>query len=282
MKYVLWCFLLGLCFVCLIVAPSCSILGGPPRDVQLGADETGIGVLLVWDTPAEGTPDEYLVYFCPRGDTVYGQIDKTTANNSQHDPQGQTGDYRVDARFGLDTYQSAEMTTIPVHTQTTALYERDAVGLFAFGWDSAGKGKAYDMLDTANVDSVDFYITDFSSGSERIPYAIASPDMAPSDSGETVLPAGWRVVGFSDPISHSRENDPLPEPNTPTDTNYFNYTLIDSAPMLVAVHPLVDDQFALVRVEKVDPSMGEVRVETWFQPVKRLRLISHEIDRVGF
>jgi len=274
-KYVLCLVLLG---SCVLLTPSCSILGGPPREVQLGADETGVKVLLVWDTPIEGTPDEYIVYFRPREDTVYLQIEKTTANNSQHDPQGRTGDYRVEARFGPDAYMSAKVTTIPVHTETTAVYELNAAGLSGFGWDSAGRGRAYSMLETANAESVDFYITDFTTASERVPYCIASPDTAPLDPGGIVPEADWRRVGFSDSIPHSRENEPVPEP-TSDPYNYYNLTQIPSAPMLVAVFSPTDDQYALVRIEKVDPSMGEVRVETWFQPVKRLRLVDHDIDR---
>jgi hypothetical protein len=280
MKYVLRLSLPGFCLVCLLVAPSCSILGGPPRQLQVGADETGIGVLLVWDTPTEGTPDEYLVYFRPREDTAYEQIDKTTAINSQHDPQGQTGDYKVEARFGADAYASAKATTIPVHTRTAVLYELNAAGFSGFGWDSAGKGHAYSMLDAANAESVYFYITDFTPSSERIPYAIASPDTAPFDSGGIVPEAGWRRVGFSDSIPHSRENQPLPEP-TSVPFNYYNLTQITSTPMLVGVFSPADERYALVRIEKVDPSMGEVSIETWCQPVKRLRLIGHEIDRAG-
>ena len=77
------------------------------------------------------------------------------------------------------------------------------------------------------------------------------------------------------------KNDPLPEPDS-VNINYYNYTLIHSTPLLAAVYSPGDEQYALVRVKEVDATIGEVRVETWFQPVKQLRLIGHDIDRAGF
>ncbi len=257
-----------------LTVPSCGILGGMPTNVQLGADNSGVGVMVVWTAPAEGTPDKYIVEFRPVGDTAFQPVAETTATSVFHDPEGMTGSYRVSAQFGGDVYEAEELpTTEPVHTTTVTLAELDAPGNAGFGWDrNSGSGGSYSMLTAGSADYVDFYITDFAVGSNRLPYTVASPNRGPGDEAGLVPDANWRTNGLTDSMPTAWAGDTLPEisPN-----RYFDYTPIDATPAEFGFYSVSDEHYGLIRVSRVDQVAAEVDVEAWFQLIPRLRLVSH-------
>ncbi len=248
--------------------------GGPgrvPVNVRLEA-ETDSTVGILWRSPAEGTPDRYSVYFKPMGETVYALVAETTENGYVHDPQGRTGWYRVSAWFGAEEHIAPSSPgTIPVHTDTIAVAELNAVGNSGCGWDrSTGTARSFSMRTVGSRDKVDFYITDFKpAASNQFPYSIASPDMGPSDLGGVVPVGGWRLTSFTDPLAN--ENVPLP---AYASNSYFNYVDVYHTPCVVGCHTQ-DGRYAMIKATAVNRENSWVQVETWFQLVAGLRLIQH-------
>ncbi|HDR00462.1 MAG TPA: hypothetical protein ENN51_09300 [candidate division WOR-3 bacterium] len=263
----------ALALAMMIVLPSCGVLGGPPGNVQVQADSTGTGVVLLWTSPSEGPPDRYAVYFTPL-DGTEELAAETTATVCYHDPAGRTGTYRVEARFGDDAYPATEEpSTVPVFTDTIRLDELNvANGLAGFGWSRVtGEGAAFDMRIAGNAPSVDFYLTDTRFGSNSRPYSLFSPAARGKDQGAPgVIPgAEWKEGWLTDHL-----------PGEPTilpllgDTVYFDYTDITSIPFHAGCW-LPDDHYALVRVLKVDTDAGYAELVAWFQMVPGLRLVQH-------
>jgi len=258
-----------LCFV----AASCGPLAGPPVNLQLGADSTGLRVMVVWTSPAEGPADRYRVYFASLSETTFGLVADTTATSFVHDPHDSTGSYTVAAVFsGTEYFARDTLSTVPVHTDTTAVAELDASGNSGYGWNrTTGAGRTVSMLKVENTGLADFYVTDFMVGSNRLPYAVASPSKGPSDPAGLVPPSdAWRINGFTDP--RANEHDPLPPR---TDEFYFYYTDVVPVPCLIGCSTQ-DGYFGLVKVVSVDRSAAEARVVSWFQTVPGLRLMMHE------
>lgn len=253
---------------------GCGVLGGPPGGLQIAA-ASDTTVQLAWTSPAEGMPDSFLVYFRPVGDSVFTVVGETSATAYIHNPHGMTGDYQVAAFFAGKEYRSERiLTTVPVHESTRVVAELDGAGNAGYGWNrDSGRGRTYSMRNTGNAQLVDFYITDFATGSSRLPYCIASPSMGPSDPAGIVDSAPWRTSGFTDSLPN--EHDPLPmfEPR-----NYFNYSPIRSTPFLIGCCVYTSSEhkfFALVKVTRVDVAHASVELESWFQLVENLRLIRH-------
>jgi len=260
--------------VLLLSVQSCGILGGPPTGIQVGADATGLRVMVVWTAPAEGAPDKYLVHFRPVGDTGYQLVAETTATSLFHDPQGATGTYRVTARYGGDDYEAEETpTTVPVYSDTVTVAELDAPGNSGFGWSrNDGTGGTYSMLDAGSADYVDFYVTDFAVGSNRLPYCVASPNRGPDDEAELVPDGTWRTNGFTDSMPSSWGEDTLPAISPDI---YFDYTPIDNTPYEMGFYSVADEYYGFIRVLGVNSGTAEVTLETWFQLVPGLRLVAH-------
>ena len=259
--------------VMVIALPSCGVLGGPPGNVQIQADSTGAGVVILWTSPSEGPPDRYAVYFTPL-DGAEELAAETTATVCYHDPGGRTGAYRVEARFGDDTYSASDQpSTIPVFTDTIRLDELNvANGQAGFGWNRVtGEGAAFDMRIAGNAPSVDFYLTDTRFGSNSRPYSLFSPASRAKDHGAAgVIPdAEWKEGYFTDHLS----GDPAVLPVL-GDTVYFDYTDILNTPFNAGCW-LPDDRYALVRVTKVDTDAGYAELVAWFQMVPGLRLVQH-------
>ena len=229
-------------------------------------------VLLQWAEPADGTPEAYLIYFKPAGETLFGLVAETLVTSYEHFPLGAAGDYRLSARFGDATYEAdGEPSTRPVWTDTVAVAELNATGNSGYGWDrSSGRGRTYSMRQRASRASVDFYITDFKPAAlPMLPYSVASPSMGPADAGAVVPEDTWRSNRFTDPLAG--EQGPLPSVTIPV---YYNYGDVSQLPGYIACFT-ADSHYALVKVVAVDTANRWARLETWFQPVKGLRLISH-------
>jgi hypothetical protein len=259
------------CLAGMLVLAGCGGNGRAPSNVRLKAD-TDSTVKVIWSVPVDATPDKYLVFFRPAGETTYSLVAETTANFWVHDPQGATGWYRVEAEYGTETHAASTIAgTVPVWTDTVALCELNASGSSGFGWDRhTGRGRAYSMTDVRNAGVVDFYVTDFKPARlNQQPYSVASPDMGPSDPGNVVPTDSWRVSAFTD--SQPGENVLLP---AFTPTTYFNYTDILNVPCSFGCFT-ADSHYALVKVISVDVENRRVLLETWYQLLPGLRLTRH-------
>lgn len=267
--------LLGAVIFALVFLWGCGVIGGPPSNLQITSAGDSTSVQLSWTAPPQGLPDSFLIYFCPANDSVFTVIGDTSANFYIHNPQRLTGRYQVSAIFAGKEYKCPTiLTTVPIHTLPKVVYELDGVGDAGYGWrrdQDSGTGQVYSMRQEGNADKVDFYITDFSTGS-NLPYRIASPEMGPSDISGVVPPAGWRTTGFTDPLSD--EATPLP---TIDSLRYFKYTQIpsDSLPALIGCYTLGDNRYALIKITRVTPQNATVEVESWFQLIPNLRLLYH-------
>jgi len=235
--------------------------------------------MVSWTTPAEGSPDKYLVYFRAVNDSGYTVLGETTATSYAHNPHGATGQYKVVALFGQDTYEGAEKpTTIPVETDSITLFEinRDS-SRCAFGWTrDSGIGRVFGMTDSANCAYVDFYVSDLQVGVGG-PLDIVSPNKADSvDSGAVgIVPvAAWKTNGFSNPLMDPQS--PVPGYQAPPNANYFIYTQV-TEPCYVGCYTAGDTvkHYALVQVDNINATSGQVGLRTWYQLVPGLRLIRH-------
>ncbi len=262
---------LALCIASLFVLTGCGGAGMAPSNLRLQADSDST-VKVIWSLPVDATPDKFLVYFRAVGETSFSLVAETTANLWIHDPSGATGCYRVEAKYGAETYAAGTTPgTVPVRTDTVSLVELNAPGNSGFGWDrKTGRGRTYSMNDVRSASSVDFYITDFKPANlNQPPYSVASPDMGPSDPGNVVPTDSWRVSAFSD--SQPDENVLLPSSSP---TSYFNYTDILNTPCSIGCFT-ADSHYALVKVLSADAEKHWVLVETWYQLLPGLRLTRH-------
>ncbi|MFO7639039.1 MAG: fibronectin type III domain-containing protein [bacterium] len=248
---------------------SCSgRVGGVPEELRLSA-ASDVTVLLEWDEPEAGTPDNYIVYFRPVGTEGYVPIVELVGTRLDHDPSGMTGWYRVAALFGSDLYYAAEtLSTVPVESPEERLAELNASGNSGFGWDRAtGLGLSYSMRDAGSAAGVDLFVTDFYPGHEG-QYALASPTYGPSDPSGEVPQASWRFTRFTADLPDERA--PLPEYAEQT---YLPFRDVEAG-FAIGCHT-EDGYFAFVKVTGVNELTGELRLRSWFQLVPGLRLIRH-------
>jgi len=265
----------------LVAIQGCGVLGGPPTGVAVsaGPDESDSTVVVSWTVPAEGGPDKYIVYFQAVDGSGYEVIGETTATSYAHNPHGMTGQYKVAAVFGADTYEGAEKpTTVPIHGGEVMLYEINADSVrCGYGWSrDSGIAGVYSMTNAADSAYVDFYVSDFQAGVGGA-LSIVSPNKATSiDSGALgIVPAaGWRSNGFSDP-----QLDPQ-APVVAYDTAPFTYrifTPITTEPCCIGCYTAgeAEKHYALIKVNSFDVTSGQIKMESWYQLVPGLRLIRH-------
>jgi hypothetical protein len=273
---------LGTLSLTLVVLVGCGgeEVGSVPQNFALAASSDGLEVILTWDEPTDGAPDNYIVYFREVGTNnwVEGAVLDGDVLTYTHDPMDATGDYYVAADFDGTEYDSDVETTIPVHTASMMIYELEAAGNSGYGWglSSDFTGHTYSMADDANAALVDFYITNFTNdptgGPWPAPWSIASPDLAPNDPGGSFVPtANWRQNWFSDPIT-----DPQAALPNYGATTFFNYTEgIETDPTYIGVYLGDEEHYGLVMFSGVNPTAGTINVEAWFQTVQGLRLVAH-------
>jgi hypothetical protein len=270
----------------MVVFQGCDVLGGPPSGVEVrsGPDESDSTVMIAWTAPAEGSPDKYLVYFRALRESGYTVLGETTATVFYHNPHEVTGQYKIVALFGADSYDALDKpTTIPIESDSATLYEINAdSSRCGYGWSrDSGFGGVYGMTDSIFAESVDFYISDLAVGYSRAPYAIVSPNKADSiDPGAAgIVPSaeGWRKNGFSNPLAGGQ--GPLPSYAPPPNANYFIYTEIPqgTGPFYIACYTAGEQEkhYGLIQVNSVDVGTGAVQIKTWYQLVPGLRLIQH-------
>jgi hypothetical protein len=268
----------------LVVIQGCGVLGGPPTGVAVsaGPGESDSTVLVSWTTPAEGSPDKYMVYFRAGTDSGYTVLGETTGTSYAHNPHGVTGQYKVSAVFGGDSYYGAEQpTTVPIKSDA-ALFEINAdSSRCAFGWSrDSGIGKTYAMTESVNCTHVDFYVSDLQAGVGGA-LDIVSPNKAHPDSGASIdtgavgiVPrAAWKTNGFSNPVL----TDTVPSYQAPPNANYFIYTQITTQPCYFGCYTAGDTvkHYALIQVDSADVTAGKVWLQSWYQLVPGLRLVRH-------
>ena len=268
----------------LVVIQGCGVLGGPPTGVAVsaGPGESDSTVLVSWTTPAEGSPDKYMVYFRAGTDSGYIVLGETTGTSYAHNPHGVTGQYKVSAVFGGDSYYGAEQpTTVPIHS-AASLFEINAdSSRCGFGWSrDSGIGETYGMTDSANCAKVDLYVSDLQTGVGGA-LDIVSPNKAHPDSGASIdtgavgiVPrAAWKTNGFSNPLLM----DTVPSYQAPPNANYFIYTQITAQPCYIGCFTAGDTvkHYALILVDSADQALGKVWLQSWYQLVPGLRLMRH-------
>jgi len=263
----------------LVMIQGCGVLGGPPTGVTVSAGpaESDSTVLVSWTVPSEGAADKYKVYFWAVTDTGYAVLGETTATSYVHNPHGVTGQYKVAAVFGGDSYYGAEMpTTVPIQSAAT-LFEINAdSSRCGFGWNrDSGVGGVFAMTESANCASVDFYVSDLLAGTGG-PLNIVSPNKADSiDSGAVgIVPhAAWRANGFSNPVLA----ETVPSYKAPPSATYFIYTLVTSQPCYLGCYTAGDTvkHYALIQVDSFSLTSGQVWIQSWYQLVPGLRLVHH-------
>ncbi len=245
------------------------ITGGPPTGfrIEAASDTT---VRLLWEPPAEGEPNFYRIFFKQLGGSGFSVIAETTALSYIHNPQGLTGTYKIAAVFGATVYEDTNhLSTIPIQTGNVNVGELSGTGKPGYGWDHlTGTGKAYLMTDTSNCDSIDWFCTDFAVGSNGPYYYVASPDTAPFDPGGSVPPGRWRTTPL---VLLASEQGPVPPPG---DTGYHKALRLTSAPLAFGVRT-ADGYYGVVKVTQIRVANRDIRVQTWFQPVRGLRLVRH-------
>lgn len=270
MRRLLSIVIVGIVAVAALTMTRCtSVTGGAPTGVKLAA-ATDSTVTVSWTAPSEGTADKYYVAFMATGASTYTNIDTVTTTSVVHDPAGMTGTYKVTAVFGSTTYDAATTpSSAPIHTAATSVSELNATGNAGYGWDrTAGTGATYSMAQVANAPDVDFYITDWATGFTGSSYYVYEAAGCTSDPGAVVTSGSWKNCGFSATVS---EAGPLYPHVT---GNYFNQQELTQYPFITGVYT-TDGYFAMVKVTGLNSGAGTVTVESWFQPIKGLRLIQH-------
>ena len=249
-------------------ATAVSIPSGPARGLSLRA-ETDSTVRLTWGPPVEGVPNLYRVMFKPVGESPVVALE-TSDTTCVHDPAGMTGEYRVLARFGGIYVEPGEtLSTTPVQSGSAWVGELSGQDNAGYGWPGPDwLGATYEMLDTAWADRVELYVTDFRPGSDGPTYYLASPDLAPTDSGGSVPAGGWHVTSF---VELTDEQGPVPPSG---DSAWRSSARVPGAPISAACHT-ESDYFAIVKVTQLRIAQKDLRLQAWFQPVQGLRLLRH-------
>jgi hypothetical protein len=283
----------------LVLAAGCANLGeGPPTELRLSA-ASDTTIRIRWTAPGGSVPDSYVIAFVETGTSTWLDVGSAidSATQADHNPLGRTGRYRVSAIFGSRSYPSAQTpTSAPFHTSATAVGELNSTVYSGFGWDrDSGAGSVFTMGYASNADRVDFYVTDWSTGSAGPDYYAASPDWGPHEPGGAgFVPVGpWRPNGFI--YLSEGEQSPLPVFESTrymnnlklsldstiaavvcTDTAVtFDTTVTVDSTVTVDTLVTVVRHYGLARFGSPDAASGTVQVETWFQPIRDLRLIQH-------
>jgi hypothetical protein len=174
------------------------------------------------------------------------------------------------ALFGATPYEGADtLSTIPIRSGTTTVGELSGPDKPGCGWPAPDRlAKTYDMGDTTWVDSIDFYVSDFKPGSTGPTYYLASPDLAPADSGGNVPAGRWQITHLA---VLADEESPLPPVG---DSAWTSRVAVPDAPVYAAFHTQ-HHYFAMVKVTQLRIPQEDLRMQAWFQPVQGLRLLRH-------
>lgn len=237
---------------------------------------TDTTVNITWVAPADTGLSRYVILFREVGTTAFDSVGGTVSSSFIHDPAHKTGRYQVTAVFANGRFPSAETpTTTPVDNIQRAVPELNGGGNAGYGWDRTSGGAAlHDMTNADTAALVDFYVTDFNTGHAGPLYSLASPFLAQTDLGGLgIIPYSsyWWQNHFAYLDSGASEDNPLPRPFS---GRYRDSTVLDTFPISIACFTY-DSFFGLVKTNDIDTSAGTANIETWFQLIKKLRLIEH-------
>ena len=266
---------LTICFAALLVFNGCGeTTTGAPLNIAIEAHTDGLQVILTWEEPDADEPDTYIIYFRAGGAAGdWDSVDAVDALTYTHDPEEETGDYRVASVYGDEEFNSGTVTTTPVHTGAVSVSELNAAGNSGYGWALSGDftGSTYSMENATNAPFVDFYVTDFATGTATSDWYVASPNEGPNDPGGVVPAGSWRQSWVTDPIT-----DPQAALPAYSATTYFNWTPdIEVDPTFVGIYLDDEGYFGLIKFSGVNTGNGTIQAETWIQEVEGLRLIAH-------
>ncbi|MEO0010349.1 MAG: fibronectin type III domain-containing protein [candidate division WOR-3 bacterium] len=252
-----------------LIVTAVAIPGGPPTGFRIEA-ETDTTVRLSWEPPMEGQPNFYRLYFKELGGTGFSVVAETTGLSVEHNPHGLTGTYKIAAVFGGTIYEdSITLSTVPIQTGNLDVNELSTNNACGCGWDrQTGLAYAYLMNDTVYCRYVDWYLTDFVSGSGGPVYYAASPDTAVFDSGGMVPAGAWRTTPL---VRLSDEQGPVPPAG---DSAYKKAVTLTAAGVSFGLCT-ADGYYCVVKVTQLRISQGDIRARLWFQPVRGLRLVRH-------
>jgi hypothetical protein len=283
----------------LVLVAGCADLGeGPPTELLLSA-ASDTTIRIRWTAPGGSVPDSYVIAFMETGTSAWHDVGSAidSATQADHNPLGRTGSYRLTAVFGSRSYPATQIpTSTPAHTGATAVGELNSAVYSGFGWDrDGGAGSIFTMGYASNADRVDFYVTDWSTGSAGPDYYAASPDWGPYEPGGAgFVPVGpWRPNGFI--YLPEGEQLPLPAFDSTRYTNNLKLSLDSTLAAVVCTDTVVAfdttvtvdstvtvdtlvtvvRRYGLARFGSPDTASGTVQVETWFQRIRDLRLIQH-------
>ncbi|MCR4424455.1 MAG: PKD domain-containing protein [candidate division WOR-3 bacterium] len=246
-----------------------AIPGGPPTNftIEAASDTT---VRLSWQPPVEGVPNFYRLQFKEIGGTGWSTVVETSGLSVEHNPHGLTGMYKIAAVFGATVYEDTiPLSTVPVPTGNVTVGELSGPDKPGYGWNRlTGIGKAFLMNDTIYCDSIDWFCTDFATGSNGPFYYVVSPHIAPYDTSGNVPPGPWRQTALA---LLADEQGPVPPAG---DTSYHNIIRLTTAPVSFAIRT-EDDYYAIVKVNQIRISNKDIRAQAWFQPINGLRLLRH-------
>jgi len=250
--------------------PESVLIGFPPfsapANLRISAFQ-GILVRLRWDKGRTHDSVKYAVWFRQVDSSGFRLVDTVFGMSYIHDPVYTTGYYTVSARFReIELFASETLATVAVFTDTLVLAELNATGFSGYAWDSvSGQGFLVSMHDTGSARVCRFYLTDFEPDSSGHRYFIASPHLAPFDSGGVAPEGNWErtyLLNFTGNI-----RTPLPDFDS---TVYRDRVELGQERTDIALYS-AGANYALI---SVFPANGaRVKVVSWVQMVKNLRLI---------
>jgi len=252
-------------FLLILVGCGDDIAVSAPENFTIAAATNEVDVILDWDENTDEI-DGYYVYFKT---AVIGTV--TTAGYTHVDPQ-ETGDYYVTAYLGEDESDpSSTATTTPVIADNITLAEINAAGNSGLGWSRTdGSATTYTMEDASNASFIDFYFSDWATGSQGPDYQFISPTLVETDPGVTWTMSGtWNLTAFTIALTDDF-NDIVLLPSS----GYSNSQLVDTYMATYGVYT-TDGYFAMVEVKSANTGTGEIEIRVAFQPVQGLRILEH-------
>ncbi len=243
----------------------------PPSEVALSSENNGLWVRISW-SPVDSA-DGYIIQYRALGDSVWMLI--ATMQSAQettfvHDPDLHVGDYRVFSFKNDELSMPSEIvTTVPVATETIELRELNLGGNSGYGWDRInGTGSSYPMFYPVNAAVVDFYFTNLRSDYSTPPFYIASPSYSRMSLDSIMVPgAAWRDNGIRW-VQRDTAAFLLP------DTGYTTHE--EAAENAFYGVKTQDGYYGLIYIQDIDTTAGELRLRTWFQKVRGLRLLERD------
>ncbi len=244
-----------------------------PCSLELSA-YAGVYVRLRWNRGRNSDSVRYGIWFRRSGMTGFVMVDAVSGQSFIHDPAGSTGEYLVSARgSGLEIFSAETLSTLPIYTDTLVVGELNTTLNAGVGWDSqTGLARPVSMRDSGGMARADLYFTDFTPGWLGPTYYLASAARGPLDPGGVVPQGAWRATGL---LGLFGGHEPLPQ----YDSLLYQSAVDVSAFVSYCAAYTSDGYYALVKSLGPNTIDGTLKVVTWFQRVRGLRLIGTSDER---